>query len=211
MIVGNSLTSYNSFVEKFNTKIEGINPKINVDTMLADGSSISINIASALFKKKLSFEQGNLKEDFKFWLPKNSMYNEFLNLINSYDIIYLQNNDLDCCNFSEIINVIMKNIKPGKILLIYENFSKITWNNKIREKEYKKNYKKFKRSIRFNDYKNLKLIPIGTLYNKFYTDGTLSKYIFSDFHPTSYGTELLCKLILHETINHYGNNNIEKE
>jgi len=122
LIIGNSITYYNNFAERLMTQCQNQQQEIRLDTIFSPGLDIPILIGQYLYGKEEAIIGKNfiLKPQYKYFDKKNNKYQDFVKLILSYDLIYLQSQYWNSQDFKDIVNEIFK-INP-KITFHTSNF-----------------------------------------------------------------------------------------
>ncbi|MGB3132271.1 MAG: hypothetical protein WBB26_11380 [Saprospiraceae bacterium] len=197
LIIGNSITYYNNFAERLMTQCQNQQQEIRLDTIFSPGLDIPILIGQYLYGKEEAIIGKNfiLKPQYKYFDKKNNKYQDFVKLILSYDLIYLQSQYWNSQDFKDIVNEIFK-INPKIKLFILQTFSTAIWDKEIFTKEISDAYLIFQKTFKKQINKRIYLLEIGNyLLDNF---DNINEYLDEIIHPTSKGTDLIIHLFLQQ-------------
>ena len=197
LIIGNSITYYNNFAERLMTQCQNQQQEIRLDTIFSPGLDIPILIGQYLYGKEEAIIGKNfiLKPQYKYFDKKNNKYQDFVKLILSYDLIYLQSQYWNSQDFKDIVNEIFK-INPKIKLFILQTFSTAIWDKEIFIKEISDAYLIFQKTFKKQINKRIYLLEIGNyLLDNF---DNINEYLDEIIHPTSKGTDLIIHLFLQQ-------------
>ncbi len=197
LIIGNSITYYNNFAERLMTQCQNQQQEIRLDTIFSPGLDIPILIGQYLYGKEEAIIEKNfiLKPQYKYFDKKNNKYQDFVKLILSYDLIYLQSQYWNSQDFKDIVNEIFK-INPKIKLFILQTFSTAIWDKEIFTKEISDAYLIFQKTFKKQINKRIYLLEFGNyLLDNF---DNINEYLDEIIHPTSKGTDLIIHLFLQQ-------------
>lgn len=197
LIIGNSITYYNNFAERLMTQCQNQQQEIRLDTIFSPGLDIPILIGQYLYGKEEAIIGKNfiLKPQYKYFDKKNNKYQDFIKLILSYDLIYLQSQYWNSQDFKDIVNEIFK-INPKIKLFILQTFSTAIWDKEIFTKEISDAYQIFQKTFKKQINKRIYLLEFGNyLLDNF---DNINEYLDEIIHPTSKGTDLIIHLFLQQ-------------
>lgn len=197
LIIGNSITYYNNFAERLMTQCQNQQQEIRLDTIFSPGLDIPILIGQYLYGKEEAIIGKNfiLKPQYKYFDKKNNKYEDFIKLIISYDLIYLQSRYWNSQDFKDIVNEIFK-INPKIKLFILQTFSTAIWDKEIFTKEISDAYQIFQKTFKKQINKRIYLLEFGNyLLDNF---DNINEYLDEIIHPTSKGTDLIIHLFLQQ-------------
>lgn len=197
LIIGNSITYYNNFAERLMTQCQNQQQEIRLDTIFSPGLDIPILIGQYLYGKEEAIIEKNfiLKPQYKYFDKKNNKYQDFVKLILSYDLIYLQSQYWNSQDFKDIVNEIFK-INPKIKLFILQTFSTAIWDKEIFTKEISDAYQIFQKTFKKQINKRIYLLEFGNyLLDNF---DNINEYLDEIIHPTSKGTDLIIHLFLQQ-------------
>jgi len=197
LIIGNSITYYNNFAERLMTQCQNQQQEIRLDTIFSPGLDIPILIGQYLYGKEEAIIGKNfiLKPQYKYFDKKNNKYQDFVKLILSYDLIYLQSQYWNSQDFKDIVNEIFK-INPKIKLFILQTFSTAIWDKEIFTKEISDAYLIFQKTFKKQINKRIYLLEFGNyLLDNF---DNINEYLDEIIHPTSKGTDLIIHLFLQQ-------------
>jgi flavodoxin len=197
LIIGNSITYYNNFAERLMTQCQNQQQEIRLDTIFSPGLDIPILIGQYLYGKEEAIIGKNfiLKPQYKYFDKKNNKYQDFVKLILSYDLIYLQSQYWNSQDFKDIVNEIFK-INPKIKLFILQTFSTAIWDKEIFTKEISDAYQIFQKTFKKQINKRIYLLEFGNyLLDNF---DNINEYLDEIIHPTSKGTDLIIHLFLQQ-------------
>ena len=197
LIIGNSITYYNNFAERLMTQCQNQQQEIRLDTIFSPGLDIPILIGQYLYGKEEAIIGKNfiLKPQYKYFDKKNNKYQDFVKLILSYDLIYLQSQYWNSQDFKDIVNEIFK-INPKIKLFILQTFSTAIWDKEIFTKEISDAYQIFQKTFKKQINKRIYLLEFGNyLLDNF---DNINKYLDEIIHPTSKGTDVIIKLFVQQ-------------
>ena len=190
LIIGNSITYYNNFAERLMTQCQNQQQEIRLDSIFSPGLDIPILIGQYLYGKNFI-----LKPQYKYFDKKNNKYQDFVKLILSYDLIYLQSQYWNSQDFKDIVNEIFK-INPKIKLFILQTFSTAIWDKEIFTKEISDAYLIFQKTFKKQINKRIYLLEFGNyLLDNF---DNINEYLDEIIHPTSKGTDLIIHLFLQQ-------------
>ncbi|HUN17880.1 MAG TPA: hypothetical protein PK622_13740, partial [Saprospiraceae bacterium] len=188
LIIGNSITYYNNFAERLMTQCQNQQQEIRLDTIFSPGLDIPILIGQYLYGKEEAIIEKNfiLKPQYKYFDKKNNKCQDFVKLILSYDLIYLQSQYWNSQDFKDIVNEIFK-INPKIKLFILQTFSTAIWDKEIFTKEISDAYLIFQKTFKKQINKRIYLLEFGNyLLDNF---DNINEYLDEIIHPTSKGTD----------------------
>ena len=197
LIIGNSITYYNNFAERLMTQCQNQQQEIRLDTIFSPGLDIPILIGQYLYGKEEAIIEKNfiLKPQYKYFDKKNNKYQDFVKLILSYDLIYLQSQYWNSQDFKDIVNEIFK-INPKIKLFILQTFSTAIWDKEIFTKEISDAYLIFQKTFKKQINKRIYLLEFGNyLLDNF---DNINEYLDEIIHPTSKGTDVIIKLFVQQ-------------
>ena len=197
LIIGNSITYYNNFAERLMTQCQNQQQEIRLDTIFSPGLDIPILIGQYLYGKEEAIIGKNfiLKPQYKYFDKKNNKYQDFVKLILSYDLIYLQSQYWNSQDFKDIVNEIFK-INPKIKLFILQTFSTAIWDKEIFTKEISDAYLIFQKTFKKQINKRIYLLEFGNyLLDNF---DNINEYLDEIIHPTSKGTDIIIKLFVQQ-------------
>ena len=197
LIIGNSITYYNNFAERLMTQCQNQQQEIRLDAIFSPGLDIPILIGQYLYGKEEAIIGKNfiLKPQYKYFDKKNNKYQDFVKLILSYDLIYLQSQYWNSQDFKDIVNEIFK-INPKIKLFILQTFSTAIWDKEIFTKEISDAYLIFQKTFKKQINKRIYLLEIGNyLLDNF---DNINEYLDEIIHPTSKGTDIIIKLFVQQ-------------
>lgn len=197
LIIGNSITYYNNFAERLMTQCQNQQQEIRLETIFSPGLDIPILIGQYLYGKEEAIIGKNfiLKPQYKYFDKKNNKYQDFVKLILSYDLIYLQSQYWNSQDFKDIVNEIFK-INPKIKLFILQTFSTAIWDKEIFTKEISDAYLIFQKTFKKQINKRIYLLEFGNyLLDNF---DNINEYLDEIIHPTSKGTDLIIHLFLQQ-------------
>ncbi len=197
LIIGNSITYYNNFAERLMTQCQNQQQEIRLDSIFSPGLDIPILIGQYLYGKEEAIIGKNfiLKPQYKYFDKKNNKYQDFVKLILSYDLIYLQSQYWNSQDFKDIVNEIFK-INPKIKLFILQTFSTAIWDKEIFTKEISDAYLIFQKTFKKQINKRIYLLEFGNyLLDNF---DNINEYLDEIIHPTSKGTDLIIHLFLQQ-------------
>lgn len=197
LIIGNSITYYNNFAERLMTQCQNQQQEIRLDSIFSPGLDIPILIGQYLYGKEEAIIGKNfiLKPQYKYFDKKNNKYQDFVKLILSYDLIYLQSQYWNSQDFKDIVNEIFK-INPKIKLFILQTFSTAIWDKEIFTKEISDAYQIFQKTFKKQINKRIYLLEFGNyLLDNF---DNINKYLDEIIHPTSKGTDVIIKLFVQQ-------------
>lgn len=197
LIIGNSITYYNNFAERLMTQCQNQQQEIRLDSIFSPGLDIPILIGQYLYGKEEAIIGKNfiLKPQYKYFDKKNNKYQDFVKLILSYDLIYLQSQYWNSQDFKDIVNEIFK-INPKIKLFILQTFSTAIWDKEIFTKEISDAYQIFQKTFKKQINKRIYLLEFGNyLLDNF---DNINEYLDEIIHPTSKGTDLIIHLFLQQ-------------
>jgi hypothetical protein len=197
LIIGNSITYYNNFAERLMTQCQNQQQEIRLDSIFSPGLDIPILIGQYLYGKEEAIIGKNfiLKPQYKYFDKKNNKYQDFVKLILSYDLIYLQSQYWNSQDFKDIVNEIFK-INPKIKLFILQTFSTAIWDKEIFTKEISDAYLIFQKTFKKQINKRIYLLEFGNyLLDNF---DNINEYLDEIIHPTSKGTDIIIKLFVQQ-------------
>jgi len=197
LIIGNSITYYNNFAERLMTQCQNQQQEIRLDSIFSPGLDIPILIGQYLYGKEEAIIEKNfiLKPQYKYFDKKNNKYQDFVKLILSYDLIYLQSQYWNSQDFKDIVNEIFK-INPKIKLFILQTFSTAIWDKEIFTKEISDAYLIFQKTFKKQINKRIYLLEFGNyLLDNF---DNINEYLDEIIHPTSKGTDIIIKLFVQQ-------------
>lgn len=197
LIIGNSITYYNNFAERLMTQCQNQQQEIRLDTIFSPGLDIPILIGQYLYGKEEAIIGKNfiLKPQYKYFDKKNNKYQDFVKLILSYDLIYLQSQYWNSQDFKDIVNEIFK-INPKIKLFILQTFSTAIWDKEIFTKEISDAYLIFQKTFKKQINKRIYQLEFGNyLLDNF---DNINEYLDEIIHPRSKGTDLIIHLFLQQ-------------
>lgn len=197
LIIGNSITYYNNFAERLMTQCQNQQQEIRLDSIFSPGLDIPILIGRYLYGKEEAIIGKNfiLKPQYKYFDKKNNKYQDFVKLILSYDLIYLQSQYWNSQDFKDIVNEIFK-INPKIKLFILQTFSTAIWDKEIFTKEISDAYLIFQKTFKKQINKRIYLLEFGNyLLDNF---DNINEYLDEIIHPTSKGTDIIIKLFVQQ-------------
>ncbi len=197
LIIGNSITYYNNFAERLMTQCQNQQQEIRLDSIFSPGLDIPILIGQYLYGKEEAIIGKNfiLKPQYKYFDKKNNKYEDFIKLILSYDLIYLQSQYWNSQDFKDIVNEIFK-INPKIKLFILQTFSTAIWDKEIFTKEISDAYLIFQKTFKKQINKRIYLLEFGNyLLDNF---DNINEYLDEIIHPTSKGTDIIIKLFVQQ-------------
>jgi hypothetical protein len=197
LIIGNSITYYNNFAERLMTQCQNQQQEIRLETIFSPGLDIPILIGQYLYGKEEAIIGKNfiLKPQYKYFDKKNNKYQDFVKLILSYDLIYLQSQYWNSQDFKDIVNEIFK-INPKIKLFILQTFSTAIWDKEIFTKEISDAYLIFQKTFKKQINKRIYLLEFGNyLLDNF---DNINEYLDEIIHPTSKGTDIIIKLFVQQ-------------
>ena len=197
LIIGNSITYYNNFAERLMTQCQNQQQEIRLDTIFSPGLDIPILIGQYLYGKEEAIIGKNfiLKPQYKYFDKKNNKYQDFVKLILSYDLIYLQSQYWNSQDFKDIVNEIFK-INPKIKLFILQTFSTAIWDKEIFTKEISDAYQIFQKTFKKQINKRIYPLEFGNyLLDNF---DNINEYLDEIIHPTSKGTDVIIKLFVQQ-------------
>lgn len=187
LMIGNSLTYFNQMPATFQNLMSENGKVVMIDSIFKPGMNPECLFITALYPD-IEICSDEIITTHKVWDRNNVKYKSFSDIFKGYGFIYIQPKELDYVILYEILQSVDRSMDKDAIIILFQNYKNIIWNEDVRRKELDKEYAYFKAA---NKSKKVALLPIGDLFDLMMKDDSAAGLLDNSNHPTKAGSDII--------------------